>query len=60
VFVVEALGAAPTKTVPVAAGNVAVFDPATRGAAKVIAPLVSPVISIELIFNYLEFLFYPK
>jgi hypothetical protein len=49
VFVVEELGAAPTKTVPVEAGNVAVFVPAIAGAARVIAPLVSPVINIELI-----------
>jgi hypothetical protein len=36
-------------TVPVLAGNVSVFNPASAGAAIVIAPLVFPAITIELI-----------
>jgi hypothetical protein len=46
VFVVEADKAVSTKTTPVAAGKVAVFDPATAGAAREIVPLVSPLILI--------------
>jgi hypothetical protein len=40
-------------TVPVAAGNVAVFVPDTAGAANVILPLVSPEITTEDIFFFL-------
>lgn len=51
VFVVDEVGVPPTKTVPVAAGRVAVFVPEIAGASRVIEPLVSPVIIIELIFT---------
>ena len=36
-------------TVPVSVGSVSVFDPATAGAARVIDPDVSPLITNELI-----------
>jgi hypothetical protein len=49
-LVAEVFTPVETKTKPVAAGNVTVFVPAIAGAASVVAPLVSPVIMIELIF----------
>ena len=44
-----ALAVPATNTVPVLAGSVIVLVPATAGAAKVIAPDVSPEITTELI-----------
>ena len=49
VFVVELDTAVDASKLPVAAGNVSVLVPATAEACNVIAPDVSPEITIELI-----------
>jgi hypothetical protein len=48
VLVVEADTAVEAKAFPETAGKVIVAVPAIAGAARVVAPLVSPVILIEL------------
>jgi hypothetical protein len=54
VFVVDAETAVEDKMLPDTAGSVRVVVPATACVWIVAAPEVSPVISIELIVNYLN------